>query len=78
MKNISNIQTIADIVRVHPAQTAIFYNVKTTGYAELGSRSNQVANALLGENLAQQSRVIVFAINDKAMKMYILPTESNL
>jgi len=67
MKNISNIQTIADIVRVNararPAQTAIFYNGKTTSYAELDSRSNQVANGLLGENPTRQSRVTILDKN---------------
>jgi len=67
MKPQPRIRTIGDLPRVHraerPHNRAMIFGDQVTTYADLDRRSSQVANGLVAEQVAAQSRIAVFDKN---------------
>ena len=61
------VETIADIARVQagvrPASTALWFEGRSTSFAEVDARSNQVANALIAANVQPGDRVAYLGKN---------------
>ena len=47
----------------HAARTALVFNGRETSYGELDSQANQVAQGLLGEGIAPDSRIAFMGAN---------------
>jgi acyl-CoA synthetase (AMP-forming)/AMP-acid ligase II len=62
-----NVTTAADVIRYHaqerPDKTAIYFQGTESTYGELNRQSNRVANGILAEGLAPQTRIAILDKN---------------